>query len=80
MPTLPTCGFSTAVLSRHPQVFASDLRAFACDMSEDNFNNTIKLAHELGKHVVVAGCVPQAQPHGKYFDSLSIVGVCDTED
>ncbi len=43
--------------------------------SEDNFNNTIKLAKERGKYVVLAGCVPQAQPNGKMTEDLSIVGV-----
>eukprot|EP00047_Mylnosiga_fluctuans_P015310 m.45162 g.45162 ORF g.45162 m.45162 type:complete len:533 (+) comp5861_c0_seq2:40-1638(+) len=41
--------------------------------SEDNFNNAIKEARAKGKHVVVAGCVPQGQR--KEYDSLSVIGV-----
>ena len=42
---------------------------------EDGLNNAVKLAQSRGKHVVVAGCVPQAAPNGKAFENLSIVGV-----
>jgi len=43
--------------------------------AEDGFRNDIKRAQQLGKYVVVAGCVPQGQPRGEYIKGLSIVGV-----
>ncbi|XP_048881467.1 threonylcarbamoyladenosine tRNA methylthiotransferase-like [Brienomyrus brachyistius] len=43
--------------------------------AEDHFRNTIKKAQELDKKVVVAGCVPQAQPRMDYLKGLSIIGV-----
>lgn len=43
--------------------------------SEDGFKNEIKKAHDLGKYVVVAGCVPQGQPKGEYIKGLSVIGV-----
>eukprot|EP00051_Salpingoeca_urceolata_P028469 m.487038 g.487038 ORF g.487038 m.487038 type:complete len:566 (+) comp24759_c0_seq1:252-1949(+) len=43
--------------------------------SEDGFNNSIRDAKAAGKHVVVAGCVPQGQQSSKWIDGLSIVGV-----
>ncbi|XP_049546458.1 threonylcarbamoyladenosine tRNA methylthiotransferase [Anopheles darlingi] len=43
--------------------------------SEDTFRNEIEAAHRAGKHVVVAGCVPQAAPRSDYLHGLSVVGV-----
>ncbi|GCC34663.1 hypothetical protein chiPu_0013138 [Chiloscyllium punctatum] len=43
--------------------------------AEDHFRNTIKKAQEQNKKVVVAGCVPQAQPRMDYIKGLSIIGV-----
>ncbi|XP_058064869.1 threonylcarbamoyladenosine tRNA methylthiotransferase [Anopheles bellator] len=43
--------------------------------SEDTFRNEIEAAHRAGKHVVVAGCVPQAAPRSDYLRGLSVVGV-----
>uniref|UniRef100_A0A8C5EZU5 tRNA-t(6)A37 methylthiotransferase n=1 Tax=Gouania willdenowi TaxID=441366 RepID=A0A8C5EZU5_GOUWI len=43
--------------------------------AEDHFRNSIKKAQEQEKKVVVAGCVPQAQPRMEYLKGLSIIGV-----
>ncbi|XP_028836286.1 threonylcarbamoyladenosine tRNA methylthiotransferase [Denticeps clupeoides] len=43
--------------------------------AEDHFRNSIKKAHLQDKKVVVAGCVPQAQPRMDYLKGLSIIGV-----
>lgn len=43
--------------------------------AEDGFKNEIKKAQQLGKYLVVAGCVPQGQPRGEYIKGLSVVGV-----
>ncbi|XP_060726998.1 threonylcarbamoyladenosine tRNA methylthiotransferase [Tachysurus vachellii] len=43
--------------------------------AEDHFRNNIKKAQEQNKKVVVAGCVPQAQPRMDYLKGLSIIGV-----
>ncbi|XP_055534390.1 threonylcarbamoyladenosine tRNA methylthiotransferase [Wyeomyia smithii] len=43
--------------------------------SEDTFRNEIQAAHLIGKHVVLAGCVPQAAPKTGYMQGLSVVGV-----
>ncbi|XP_036393773.1 threonylcarbamoyladenosine tRNA methylthiotransferase [Megalops cyprinoides] len=43
--------------------------------AEDHFRNSIKKAREQEKVVVVAGCVPQAQPRMDYLKGLSIIGV-----
>lgn len=43
--------------------------------SEDTFRNDIQSAQESGKHVVLAGCVPQGAPKSEYIKGLSIVGV-----
>ncbi|ORZ32588.1 hypothetical protein BCR44DRAFT_37915 [Catenaria anguillulae PL171] len=48
--------------------------------SEQTFVNDIVRAHELGKKVVLAGCVPQGQPRGgkgpgRDWSNLSVVGV-----
>ncbi|XP_055383786.1 threonylcarbamoyladenosine tRNA methylthiotransferase [Condylostylus longicornis] len=43
--------------------------------SEDTFRNDIKSGLKDGKHVVVAGCVPQGAPKSEYLKGLSVVGV-----
>lgn len=43
--------------------------------SEDTFRNEIQAGFKQGKHVVVAGCVPQGAPKAEYLDGLSVVGV-----
>lgn len=43
--------------------------------SEDTFRNEIQHGVENGKHVVVAGCVPQGAPKSGYLDGLSVIGV-----
>ncbi|XP_055603413.1 threonylcarbamoyladenosine tRNA methylthiotransferase [Uranotaenia lowii] len=43
--------------------------------SEDTFRNEIQAANHAGKHVVLAGCVPQGAPKSEYLQGLSIVGV-----
>lgn len=43
--------------------------------SEDTFRNEIHNGLGTGKHVVVAGCVPQGAPKSEYLKGLSIVGV-----
>uniref|UniRef100_A0A670ICN9 tRNA-t(6)A37 methylthiotransferase n=1 Tax=Podarcis muralis TaxID=64176 RepID=A0A670ICN9_PODMU len=43
--------------------------------AEDHFRNSIKKAQEEKKKVVLAGCVPQAQPRQDYLQGLSIIGV-----
>ncbi|XP_061449211.1 threonylcarbamoyladenosine tRNA methylthiotransferase isoform X2 [Rhineura floridana] len=43
--------------------------------AEDHFRNSIKKAREEKKKVVLAGCVPQAQPRQDYLQGLSIIGV-----
>jgi len=43
--------------------------------AEDGFRNEIKKAQQLGKYVVLAGCVPQGQPRTEYMKGLSVVGV-----
>ncbi|NXO30592.1 CDKAL methylthiotransferase, partial [Cisticola juncidis] len=43
--------------------------------AEDHFRNSIKKAQEEKKKVVLAGCVPQAQPRQEYLKGLSIIGV-----
>ncbi|XP_075389475.1 threonylcarbamoyladenosine tRNA methylthiotransferase [Tenrec ecaudatus] len=43
--------------------------------AEDHFRNSIKKAQEENKKVVLAGCVPQAQPRQDYLRGLSIIGV-----
>lgn len=43
--------------------------------SEDTFRNEINAGLSSGKHVVVAGCVPQGAPKSEYLKGLSIVGV-----
>ncbi|XP_068179865.1 threonylcarbamoyladenosine tRNA methylthiotransferase [Antennarius striatus] len=43
--------------------------------AEDHFRNSIRKAQDQDKKVVVAGCVPQAQPRMDYLKGLSIIGV-----
>lgn len=43
--------------------------------SEDTFRNEIQSGINRGKHVVVAGCVPQGAPKAEYLKGLSVVGV-----
>ena len=43
--------------------------------AEDGFKNDIKKARQLGKYIVVAGCVPQGQPRGEFIKGLSVIGV-----
>ncbi|KAM3841236.1 threonylcarbamoyladenosine tRNA methylthiotransferase isoform 2-T2 [Vipera latastei] len=43
--------------------------------AEDHFRNSIKKAQEGKKKIVLAGCVPQAQPRQDYLQGLSIIGV-----
>lgn len=43
--------------------------------AEDHFRNEIKLAKELNKYIVIAGCVPQGAPKADYIQGLSVVGV-----
>lgn len=35
--------------------------------AEDHFRNEIKLARQLEKYIVIAGCVPQGQPKADYI-------------
>ncbi|KAI8826000.1 uncharacterized protein EV422DRAFT_563815 [Fimicolochytrium jonesii] len=43
--------------------------------SEQTFVNDIRKGKNAGKKVVVAGCVPQAQPKGNEWAGLSVIGV-----
>ncbi|XP_013114514.2 threonylcarbamoyladenosine tRNA methylthiotransferase [Stomoxys calcitrans] len=43
--------------------------------SEDTFRNEIENGVRTGKHVVVAGCVPQGAPKSNYLKGLSVIGV-----
>ncbi|XP_034651678.1 threonylcarbamoyladenosine tRNA methylthiotransferase [Drosophila subobscura] len=43
--------------------------------SEDTFRNEIETGMSNGKHVVVAGCVPQGAPKSDYLRGLSVIGV-----
>lgn len=43
--------------------------------SEDSLKNSIRKGRELGKPLVVAGCVPQGQRNHPDIRSLSVVGV-----
>ncbi|XP_011873193.1 PREDICTED: threonylcarbamoyladenosine tRNA methylthiotransferase [Vollenhovia emeryi] len=43
--------------------------------AEDQFRNEIEYGKKLGKHVVVAGCVPQGAPKSSYLQGLSMIGV-----
>ena len=43
--------------------------------SEDGLRNSIRKGRELGKPLVVAGCVPQGQKNHPDIQGLSVVGV-----
>ncbi|XP_026273504.1 threonylcarbamoyladenosine tRNA methylthiotransferase [Frankliniella occidentalis] len=43
--------------------------------AEDHFRNEIADAKRLGKHIVLAGCVPQGAPKAEYLQGLSVIGV-----
>ena len=43
--------------------------------AEDHFRNAMTAARQQGKQLVVAGCVPQAQPRMEYLKGVSVVGV-----
>lgn len=43
--------------------------------AEDHFRNEIELGRKYGKHVVVAGCVPQGAPKSNFLTGLSMIGV-----
>ncbi|XP_043476638.1 threonylcarbamoyladenosine tRNA methylthiotransferase [Leptopilina heterotoma] len=43
--------------------------------AEDHFKNEIDAGRKLGKHVVVAGCVPQGAPKSSFIQGLSMIGV-----
>lgn len=43
--------------------------------AEDHFRNEVVQGRSQGKHVVVAGCVPQGQRELDYVQGLSIIGV-----
>lgn len=40
-----------------------------------HFRNEIESAKKLGKHLVLAGCVPQGAPKSSFVQGLSIIGV-----
>lgn len=49
--------------------------------AEDHFRNEIKHARELGKYIVLAGCVPQGQPKSEYIQvNLIVVQVLQNTD
>ncbi|KAI5718311.1 hypothetical protein M8J77_019352 [Diaphorina citri] len=41
----------------------------------DHFRNEIEAGRRQGKHVVLAGCVPQGAPKADFIQGLSIIGV-----
>lgn len=43
--------------------------------AEDQFRNEIEHGKKIGKHIVVAGCVPQGAPKSSFLQGLSIIGV-----
>jgi len=43
--------------------------------SQDSFHNAIDKGKEMGKYVVLAGCVPQGQPKNEFIKGLSVIGV-----
>jgi threonylcarbamoyladenosine tRNA methylthiotransferase CDKAL1 len=45
------------------------------DKAEKRFFSEIKEAIALGKKVVAAGCVPQADPYNQFFKKVSVLGV-----
>ena len=38
--------------------------------AEDHFRNEVMRGRQRGKHVVVAGCVPQGQPKAEYIQVI----------
>lgn len=45
--------------------------------SEDGLKNSIRKGRELGKPLVIAGCVPQGQRSHGDIQGLSVVGVSE---
>ena len=45
--------------------------------SEDGLKNAIRKGRELGKPLVISGCVPQGQKSHSDIMGLSVVGVSD---
>lgn len=43
--------------------------------AEDHFRNEIESGKNAGKHVVVAGCVPQGAPKTGFLEGMSVIGV-----
>ena len=43
--------------------------------SEDGLKNSIRKGRELGKPLVITGCVPQGQRNHADVEGLSVVGV-----
>ncbi|XP_050308772.1 threonylcarbamoyladenosine tRNA methylthiotransferase [Anthonomus grandis grandis] len=43
--------------------------------AEDHFRNEIESAKKQGKHVVLAGCVPQGAPKSSFVQGYSVIGV-----
>ncbi|VDP19738.1 unnamed protein product [Echinostoma caproni] len=43
--------------------------------AEDHFRNAVTAGIQLGKRIVVAGCVPQSRPGANYLKGVSIIGV-----
>ena len=43
--------------------------------AEDHFRNEVEKGLDIGKKVVVAGCVPQGRPDAEYIRGLSVIGV-----
>lgn len=43
--------------------------------AEDHFRNEVEKGLDVGKKVVVAGCVPQGRPDADYIRGLSVIGV-----
>lgn len=43
--------------------------------AEDHFRNEIEDGRKRGKHVVVAGCVPQGAPKSSFLQGFSMIGV-----
>ncbi len=48
--------------------------------SEDGLKNSIRKGRELGKPLVVAGCVPQGQRNHGDIQGLSVIGVSREKD
>lgn len=43
--------------------------------AEEHFRNEIEAGRRMGKHVVLAGCVPQGAPKSSFLQGLSVIGV-----